>query len=334
MKPKILVTNPIPKQGIDMLAEKFDMEMGINKDISSQNAIIHKISNKQVLLPLLTESITDKVMDAAPELKIISNYAVGFNNIDLDAATERGILVTNTPGVLTETTADCAFAMMMAIGRRICESERFTRLGKFNGWEPLMFLGQDIHQKTLGIIGFGRIGMAMAKRGLGFDMKILYYNRSRLDASVEKQYNATYVSLNKLLKKSDYVSIHAPMTPDTHHLISHSEFNIMKKSACIVNTARGPLIDEKALIEALQEKKIFGAALDVFENEPDIPSEFKDLENVLIVPHIGSATFETRSKMAKIAAQNIINVFEGKAPISLVNTEVLKNNRIGLKPNS
>jgi glyoxylate reductase len=299
--------------------------------MSNWESIIKKIEKKDVILPLLTEAIDGEIMDAAPKLKIISNYAVGFNNVDLAAATERGILVTNTPGVLTDTTADCAFAMMMASARRIPSSERYARAGKFKGWEPLGFLGQDIYEKTLGIVGFGRIGMAMAKRASGFDMKILYYDEFRASEKNEKKYNTTFVSLEELLQQSDFVSLHPPLTPTTHHLIGQKEFSLMKKTACIVNTARGPVIEEKALVKAMENETIFGAALDVFEFEPAIPEALKKLENVIIIPHIASATFYTRTRMSEIAAQNIINVFEGKMPVSLVNKEVLGKNNIRLE---
>lgn len=331
MTVKILITNEIPAGGMDMLKAKYDVELGINYQIDRKKAIIEKIEEKDVILPLLTEAMDSEIMDAAPQLKIISNYAVGFNNIDLKAATERGILVTNTPGVLTDTTADCAFAMMMASARRIPSSERYARAGKFKGWEPLRFLGQDVYKKTLGLIGFGRIGMAMAQRASGFNMKILYYDEYRATKEIETKYNASYVPLDELLRLSDFVSLHTPLTPTTHHLISQREFSLMKKSACIINTARGPVIEEKALIEAMEKETIFGAAIDVFEFEPAIPEALKKLENVIIIPHIASATFQTRTRMSEIAAQNIINVFEGKMPVSLVNTEVLEKDNIRLE---
>ena len=325
---KILITNEIPASGMEILKAKYDVELGVDYQKNRKEAIIEKIRDKDVILPLLTETIDSEIMDAAPQLKIISNYAVGFNNVDLDAATERGILVTNTPGVLTETTADCAFAMMMASARRIPSSERYARAGKFKGWEPLGFLGQDVYGKTLGIIGFGRIGMAMAKRAFGFDMKILYYDEYQATEENEKKYNASFVSLDELLKQSDFVSLHPPLTPMTHHLIGQREFALMKQTACIINTARGPIIEEKALIEALKNESIFGAAIDVFEFEPKIPEALKKLENVIIIPHIASATFTTRTLMSEIAAQNILNIFEGKMPVSLVNKEVLKKKNV------
>ena len=328
---EILITNEIPAAGMDMLKAKYSVELGIDYQKDPKAAIIEKIKEKNVILPLLTESMDADIMDAAPNLKIISNYAVGFNNIDLKAATDRGILVTNTPGVLTDTTADCAFAMLMASARRIPSSERYARAGYFKGWEPLGFLGQDIYEKTLGLVGFGRIGMGMAKRASGFNMKILYYDEYRASKEDEEKYNATSVPLDDLLKLSDFVSLHTPLTSKTHHLIGLREFSLMKKSACIINTARGPVIEEKALIEAMENETIFGAAIDVFEFEPDIPEALKKLENVIIIPHIASATFHTRTRMSEIAAQNIINGLEGKMPVSLVNTEVLEKNNIRLK---
>ena len=330
MTVNVLITNEIPASGMDMLKAKYSVELGIDYQKDRKAAIIEKVKEKDVILPLLTESIDSDIMDAAPKLKIISNYAVGFNNVDLTAATERGILVTNTPGVLTDTTADCAFAMMMASARRIPSSERYARAGKFKGWEPLGFLGQDIYGKTLGIVGFGRIGMGMAKRASGFDMKILYYDEYPATKENEEKFNAMFVPLDDLLRQSDFISLHTPLTPTTHHLIGRREFSLMKKSACIINTARGPVIEEKALIEAMENDTIFGAAIDVFEFEPNIPEALKKLENVIIIPHVASATFHTRTRMSEIAAQNIINGFEGKMPVSLVNTEVLEKNNIRL----
>ncbi|MCX7716173.1 MAG: D-glycerate dehydrogenase, partial [Endomicrobia bacterium] len=264
-------------------------------------------------------------MDKAKNLKIIANYAVGFNNIDVKEATSRKIPVTNTPGVLTETTADLAFALLMSVARRIVESDRFLREGKFKGWAPMLFLGNDIYGKTIGIIGFGRIGQAVAKRALGFDMKVLYYDTNRVKPEIEKKYSAIYKSLSELLKESDFISIHVPLTQETYHLISDKEFDLMKPTSYLINTSRGPVVDEKALVRALKNKKIAGAALDVFENEPEVEAELIDMPNTVLVPHIGSATIETRTKMALMAAENIIAVLvENKIPPNIVNPEIYK----------
>lgn len=324
MKPKILVTRRIPDQGMELLKDKFDLEINEEDRVLTKDEVIEKIKGKDGMLCLLTDKIDKDVIAANPKLKIISNYAVGFNNVDVKAATEKGILVTNTPGVLTETTADLAFTLLMAIARRIVEADKFAREGKFKGWAPMMFLGQDVYGKTLGIIGSGRIGTAVAKRAAkGFDMKVLY-NDVVKNEELEKDLNAEFVDKETLLKKSDFVSIHVPLIEETKHLIGEKELELMKPTACLINTSRGPVVDEAALARVLKEKKIFGAALDVFEEEPKIHPDLISLDNVVIVPHIASASVDTRGKMAEMAAKNLILAFEGKKPLSLVNEEVFK----------
>ncbi|MEI6158034.1 MAG: D-glycerate dehydrogenase, partial [Atribacterota bacterium] len=277
------------------------------------------------ILPLLTDTIDSEIMDAAGNsLKIIANYAVGYNNIDVYAATQRGIMVTNTPGVLTETTADLAWALLMCCSRRINESERYLRTGKFRGWEPLLFLGTDVHGATLGLVGFGRIAKAMARRASGFDMRVRYYDMNRVGQEEEEKYHVEYQSLGALLRESDFVSLHIPLTKETHHFIGEKELKQMKKEAYLINTARGPIVDEKVLVRALQEGWIRGAGLDVFEQEPAVEADLLRMENVVVVPHIGSASYATRTKMATMAAENLIKALEGTIPPNLVNPEVLK----------
>ncbi len=277
-------------------------------------------------MPLLTERIDGEVMDqAGPRLKIIANYAVGFNNIDIPAATARKIAVTNTPGVLTDTTADLTMALLLAVARRIVESDIYTRAGRYANWAPLLFVGTDVHHKTLGLIGFGRIGMAVARRALGFDMRILYHDEGPVVPEMAKQVNVRRVDRETLLKESDFISLHVPLTPETHHLMGPKEFSLMKPTAFIINTSRGEVIDEQALVEALEKKKIAGAALDVYEKEPEITSPLKEMLNVILLPHIGSASMETRTKMGLMAAENLLAYFKGQRPPNCLNPEVLSD---------
>ncbi|MBZ4687303.1 MAG: glyoxylate reductase [Clostridia bacterium] len=322
---KVFVTREIPAAGLDMLKERYDVEVNPYDRPLTKEEIIAGVKGKDALLPLLTDIIDAEVMDANPNLKIIADYAVGYNNIDIEEATKRGIPVSNTPGVLTETTADLAWLLMMAVARRLGECERYLRTKEFKGWGPMFLLGTDVYGKTLGIIGMGRIGKAMAKRAKGFDMRVIYYNSSgAISEEEEKRLEAMYYPLEDLLKEADFVSLHVPLTKGTRHLIGEKELELMKETAYIINTARGPVIDEKALIAALKEKKIAGAGLDVFENEPLVPKELLQMENVVLAPHVGSATLETRSRMAVMAAQNIIAALNGEEIPNLVNKEVLK----------
>jgi glyoxylate reductase len=276
---------------------------------------------------LLTDTIDTSFLEACaagqPRLKLVANMATGFNNIDVAAATRLGIAVTNTPGVLSETTADLAFGLLMATARRIPEAERYLRAGKFTGWGPLLFCGAEIHHSTLGLIGAGRIGQMMARRASGFDMRVIYHNRKRLTPAEEATYAMTYVSFDELLHQSDFISIHTPYTPETHHLIGASELSQMRSSAIIINTARGPIIDEQALVKALQAGTIAGAGLDVFEREPAVEPALRDMEQVVLVPHIGSASYQTRTLMATMASQNIVAHIQGERPPNILNPEVI-----------
>ncbi len=320
--PSVFITRKIPEAGINLLKEK-----GYSIDVSEKDGVLTKEElitslkgkNYDAILCLLTDKIDDEIFEAAGQkCKIFANYAVGFDNIDLLAAKNRGMMITNTPGVLTETVAEHTFALLMAISRRIAESDKFIRSGEYRGWEPMLFLGSDIARKTLGIVGLGRVGSRVAHYAVkGLEMNILYYD-TKPNQEFEKEYNARFVNLETLLKESDFISIHVPLLPQTRHLIGEKEFKLMKPTAYLINTSRGPVVDEKALVEALKENLIKGAALDVYEFEPALAEGLSDLNNVILTPHTASATEETRSKMAILAAQNIIAALEGKEPQNLV----------------
>ena len=280
--------------------------------------IINRIKDIDAILSLLTDGIDKEVMNAAKGLKVIANYAVGYDNIDIKEAKKRGIIVTNTPGVLTETTADLAWALIFATARRIVEGDKFIRELRFDGWKPTLLLGYDIYGKVLGVIGTGRIGTVFALRSKGFNMKVLYYDKKR-NPIVEKECRGKQVTLNRLLKESDFISLHIPLNKDTYHLIAEKEIECMKKTVILINTSRGPIIDEMALADALRKNVIAGAGLDVYEREPSITRKLLRLDNVVLTPHIGSASYETREKMAVMAAQSIIDVLEGKIPKNIVN---------------
>jgi len=326
MKPKVFVTRKIPEVGMEILKKDRTCEIKVNESDRhlTKEELIREIKDVDGLLSLHTDIIGDEIMDAVPRLKIISNYAVGYDNIDVETATKRGIMVTNTPGVLTDTTADLTFVLLMAVARRIVEADKFTREGKYKEWLPMFMLGEDIHHSTLGIIGFGRVGRAVAKRAKGFDMKILYHDVKRASEDIEKELKAEFVSLEELLKRSDFVTLHTPLNSDTKHLISEKELKLMKKTAYLINTARGPIVDEKVLVKALKEGWIAGAGLDVYENEPELTPGLIELDNVVLLPHIGSASIETRNKMAITAAKNLLAGLKGDTPPNLVNKEVLQ----------
>jgi glyoxylate reductase len=321
-KKSVFVTRRIPQPGLDLLKD-FDVVVNPDDRVLTKQEVIAGAKGKDAVLCLLTDPIDSEIMDAAPTVRILANYAVGFNNIDVAAATERKIAVTNTPGVLTDTTADLAWTLMMAAARRLVEADTYCRTGEFKGWAPMLFLGVDIHHQTLGIVGMGRIGQAMARRAKGFDMKVLYFSSHRLPPAQEAELNASYVSLEQLLKESDFVSLHVPLNPATRHLIGEKQLNLMKTTAALVNTARGPVVDEKALVAALKAKRIFAAGLDVFEDEPALAPGLAELDNVVMPTHIGSATVETRAKMATIAAGNLVAFFKGERPSNIINPEVL-----------
>ena len=323
MAKKIFITRQIPQPGIDLLIENgFDVDVYTEDKPIPIKVLLEKVENIDALLPLLTDSISAEIIEKGNKLIIIANYAAGFNNIDLDAANTRKIAVTNTPGVLTEATADLTWALIMAVSKRIVEGDEFTRAGKFNGWGPLLFLGSEITGKTLGIVGAGRIGTAVAQRAFGFNMNILYTDGNKNDI-IENKLKGKKVELDELLKNSNFISLHVPLTERTFHLIDKEEFQKMKNTAYMINTSRGPVINESALVNALQNNQIAGAGLDVYENEPELKEDLIRLKNTVLLPHIGSATLEARTKMAIMAATNIISYFEGKKPPNIINPEVL-----------
>jgi lactate dehydrogenase-like 2-hydroxyacid dehydrogenase len=314
----------IPEACIDQLRKHFDVDVNPDDRALSYDELKQRVRGKNAIVSLLTDTIDGGLLDAAgPQCKIVANYAVGFNNFDLKAATERNVILTNTPGVLDDATATLAFTLLLATARRIAEADAYLRAGKWRGWAPMFFVGLDVDRRTLGIAGLGRIGKNVARKAAGFDMKIIYSDVNR-DLAFEKEHNATYVDKATLLKDSDFLTLHVPLLPQTKHYIGAAELKQMKKTAVLINAARGPVVDEKALVEALRAKTIWGAGLDVFEDEPALAPGLAELDNVVIVPHIASATAETRFKMGEIAVNNVIKVLTGKAPDTCVNPEVLK----------
>lgn len=328
---RVLMTQRVPEVAIERLREVVGdggvLDINPEPDrIWTKQELIERLTggNYNALYCLLTNPVDAEVLDAAPGLKVVANMAVGYNNIKVDEATKRGIAVSNTPGVLTDTTADFAWTLLMAAARRVVEADKFLRAGKFYGWGPLMMVGHDVYGKTLGVIGFGRIGRAVAKRATGFDMKVLYFDRYTADAETDKALNARLVELEELLRESDFVTVHTDYNPETHHLIGKAQLESMKPTAILINTARGPIVDEAALAEALKNGTIAGAGLDVFENEPEVHAGLLELDNAVLAPHIASASLDTRNAMALMAAENIIAVFKGEMPPNCVNPEVFQ----------
>ena len=317
-KPRVYVSRPIPEPGLELLRASCDVEVKPTDDLVPREELLEKVKGRDALLCLLTETIDKEVMEAGSELKIIANYAVGYNNVDVEAATKRGIWVSNTPGVLTDTTADMAWALMFAVARRVVESDKFLRAGKYKGWSATMLLGGDVSGKTLGLIGVGRIGAAVARRSVGFNMRVLYSD-VRPNRELEREIGAEHVDMDTLLRESDFVSTHVPLMPETTHLISVRSLGMMKPTAYFINTSRGPVVDEAALAEALRDNVIAGAGLDVFENEPEVHPGLLELDNVVITPHTASGSVETRGKMAVMAAENVLAALNGKTPPNAVN---------------
>jgi len=320
---KIFVTRRIPEPGLKLLEKHHDMEVNPHDRVLTKEEIIKGVKGKDGLLCLLTDPIDADVINSEPKLKMISSYAVGYNNIDIKAATKRGIPVSNTPGVLTDATSDMTWALLFSVARRIVEADKFTRAGKFKGWAPMLMHGQDVTNRTLGVVGAGRIGTAFALKSKGFNMNVLYVDEKK-NETLEKEVNAKKVTFDELLKKSDFISLHVPLMPSTHHLIGEKELKMMKKNAVLINTSRGPVVDEQALVFALKEKQIFGAGLDVYEHEPEITEELKKLDNAVLQPHAASATIESRTKMAIMAAENMVAGLKGEIPNNCVNKEVFK----------
>lgn len=327
MNNKVLITRKIDEKAIEKIRDFADLELNIEDKKWNEDQIIDRIKDKTALLCLISDKINKNIIDNAPNLKVISNFGVGFNNIDVDYASEQGIMVCNTPGVLDHTTAELALALILSVNRRIVEADHFVRSNKWNtGWEIDLFQGFDLYGKTLGIIGLGRIASVLIQLVKGFNLKILYHNRNKLHPDFEKENNIEYAYLNRLLTESDIISIHTPLNSESKHLIGEKEISLMKESAVFINTARGEVVDEEALYEALKSKRIWGAGLDVFEREPQLTKGLTELDNVVILPHIGSATVNTRYKMAMMAADNLIEALNGKTPKHLVNKENIRKN--------
>ena len=320
MKPKILITRQVFPEVVAGLATSCEVDHNESDNIFSAGELRARAQNCVGVISCLTEKIDAAFFDACPTVKVVSNIAVGYNNIDVPEASRRGVKVTNTPGVLDDTTADLTFALLMAAARRITETERRLRNGEWiKGFALQQWLGTDIHHATLGIIGMGRIGQTIAKRASGFEMKVRYHNRTRLDTGLEAKLNVTYASKQDILRESDFVIVMVPYSPATHHLIKADDLALMKPTAIFINTARGGVVDDLALIAALKEKRIAGAGIDVFEGEPALNAEFLSLDNVALTPHIGSATYATRMRMATVAAMNMTAALSGAVPPNLVN---------------
>jgi glyoxylate/hydroxypyruvate/2-ketogluconate reductase len=321
MKPQVLVTREVFDDVLDYLRQHFEVAANQDDTLLDAETLARRGADRDGLMTALTERVDEALLARCPKLRAVCNIAVGYNNIDVPACTRRGILVTNTPGVLDESTADLAWALILASARRITEAEAYLRNGEWTRWYLKQLLGADVHHATLGIIGMGRVGQAIARRAAGFDMKVIYHNRTRLDADTERALNARYVSMDDLLGQGDFVVLQVPYSPATHHLIGAAELKRMKPTAYLINTARGGVVDDCALVGALREGTIRGAGLDVFENEPKLNPGFLELKNVVLLPHIGSSTEATRRAMAMTAARNLVAALTTGNPPNLLNPE-------------
>ncbi len=318
MKPSVFITRVLPESGLRLLQDYCDVRVFEKQAPIDRKTLSEEIGRADALVCLLSDRIDNALLDQAGRLKIIANYAVGYNNIDIAAALARNIMVTHTPGVLTNATAELAFALIITLTRRILTADRFTRQGKFIGWDPMLLLGDELAGKTLGIVGLGRIGRSLAEKCRAFGMSIIYHNRRPLDRTTEERISAHYCAFDELLARSDIISIHAPLTEESRHLFNQTAFENMKPGAYLINTARGEIVVEAALVEALKSGRLKGAGLDVYEGEPAVNPELLKMNHVVLLPHIGSATVETRSAMAVMAAENVIAALKGKIPSNLV----------------
>jgi lactate dehydrogenase-like 2-hydroxyacid dehydrogenase len=324
MIPKVLITRKIFDEVRATLQKYFEIESNPSDAPFSKDILIQKLKDKNGAIIRLTDRIDDKILSQCGELKILSNIAVGYDNIDIEACTHWGVMVTNTPGVLDDTTADFTWTLILATARRVVEADQYLRSNKWKGWELMDFLGYDIHHKTLGICGLGRIGQGVARRAKGFSMRILYTDIVRASPSVETQLETHYVDKKTLMAESDFITIHVPLTPQTMHYISTDEFSLMKPTTILINASRGPIVNEKTLVQALQKRKIAGAGLDVYEREPQVEPALLQMYNVILAPHIASASRDTRLRMATMAAENLIDGLTGKRPPNLVNEKIFR----------
>ncbi|MBE9505838.1 MAG: D-glycerate dehydrogenase [Chloroflexi bacterium] len=326
---KVLVTyRDIPGRGlVEGLRERFEVHVNSHDGQLPREELLTAVADVEALVCLPSERIDAELLDTAPNLRVVSNYAVGFNNVDVDAATARGVMVTNTPDVVTDATADLAWAILMAIARDVLVVDRFARSGEWKEWRPEAFIAADITGTTLGIVGLGRIGQAMARRAAGFDMRVLYSDVHRADRETERRLGAEFVERDSLLRESDFVTLHVPLNDATRHLIGERELSLMKPTAYLVNASRGPIVDEQALVRALRSHEIAGAALDVYENEPRLAEGLAALDNVILIPHLGANSRRTRDMMAGMTVENVVAALSGEVPPTLVNPEVLPNRR-------
>ena len=322
IKPAIFSTRQLFQAARTILDEHFQVDYWKGDKLSRAELLKH-VADKDGLVCLLTEKVDEELLSAAPKLRIAATVSVGYDNIDVPACTKHKVVATNTPGVLDDTTADFAWTLLMAVARRLLEGDSWMRSGSWNGWDLDQLVGGDVWGKTLGILGFGRIGRGVARRALGFQMRVLYNDAVRAPADVEKELNAEFVERDRLFRESDFISLHVPLLPDTRHLISKDNLEKMKRTAFLVNTSRGPVVDEAALAEALENKKIAGAALDVFEHEPKVHPALLTRKDVILTPHMASASLETRTKMAVMAANNVVALFEGRRPPNALNADAL-----------
>lgn len=322
-KPKVFATHRLFAPARHLLAAKFEVDYWEQPERPPRAEVLKRVAGAQALICLLTEKINDELLDAAPGLRIVANVAVGFDNIDVAACTRRKIVATNTPGVLDETTADFAWTLLMTVARRVHEGEKLARSGQWRGWNLDQLCGGDVWGKTLGLLGFGRIGRAVARRAAGFNMRVIYNDAVRAPAEAEKELRAEFVERERLFAEADFISVHVPLLPETRHLMNAATFAKMKASAYLINTSRGPVVEEAALVAALEAKRIAGAALDVYEREPEIHPGLVNRDDVVLAPHIASASVETRTKMAVMAASNVIALFDGQPPPNALNKEVL-----------
>lgn len=319
---KVFITRRLPGKAIEFLSARYEVEVWEEEKRITKEELKNRIKDKNALISLLSDKIDREVIDSAPALRIIANYAVGYDNIDVEYATSKGIFVTNTPDVLTDATSELAWALLLSVARRVVEADRFTREGKFKGWEPDLFLGKEVTGSRIGVIGVGRIGRSFMKKGMGFDINWCYYSRKR-KKDVEEKFGAEYTDPLRMFEVCDFISLHVPLSSETYHMIGKKHFD-RARGVILINTARGAVVDEKEMIKALKDGRLLGAGLDVYEHEPKIPEELKAMNNVVLLPHIGSATRKTREKMAMMVAENVDAALSGKIPPCLVNPEVLK----------